>query len=130
MNKIRQVTITLALTILTGMSLMPAVASAGPFDSSKNQACQGAQLGADGGCGGAPGTTLSDRIKTIVNILSTIVGIAAIVMIIVGGLRYVTSGGDSGSISGAKNTIIYAIIGLIVVALAQFIVRFVITQTS
>lgn len=130
MSFIKKITLSLFLAFFATASLVPAPASAGPFDGSKGQACQGAQLGADGGCGGAPGNTLSDRIKTVVNILSTIVGIAAIVMIIVGGLRYVTSGGDSGSISGAKNTIIYAIIGLIVVALAQFIVRFVITQTS
>lgn len=63
--------------------------------------------------------------KTAVNILSLIVGIAAVIMIIYGGLRYITSGGDSGSVGNAKNTIIYAIVGLIIVALAQLIVHFV-----
>ena len=46
-------------------------------------------------------------------------------MIIVGGIKYITSGGDSGNISGAKNTIIYAVIGLIIVALAQMLVHYV-----
>jgi hypothetical protein len=51
-------------------------------------------------------------------------------MIIVGGLKYITSGGDSGNVSGAKNTILYAIVGLVVVALAQIIVRFVLTRVT
>ena len=55
--------------------------------------------------------------------------IAAVIMIIWGGFRYVTSGGDSNKVSSAKNTIIYAVIGLIIVALAQFIVKFVLDKT-
>jgi hypothetical protein len=46
-------------------------------------------------------------------------------MIVYGGLRYVTSGGSSEGVGNAKNIIIYAIIGLIIVALAQAIVHFV-----
>jgi hypothetical protein len=45
-------------------------------------------------------------------------------------LKYITSGGDSGNITGAKNTILYAIIGLVVVALAQIVVRFVLAKAS
>jgi hypothetical protein len=51
-------------------------------------------------------------------------------MILIGGFRYITSGGDSGNVSGAKNTILYAIVGLVIVALAQFIVRFVLSQST
>jgi hypothetical protein len=61
----------------------------------------------------------------VVNIFSLIVGIVAVIMIIYGGFKYITSGGDSGNVSGAKNTLIYAIVGLIIVALAQFIVHYV-----
>lgn len=67
-------------------------------------------------------------VTTIVNIFSVVVGIVAVIMIIWGGFKYITSGGDSGNITGAKNTIIYAIIGLVVVALAQFIVQFVLDR--
>jgi len=63
--------------------------------------------------------------STIVNILSLIVGIAAVIMIIIGGLKYVTSNGDSNSISSAKNTLLYALIGLFVAAIAQLLVHFV-----
>ncbi len=73
---------------------------------------------------------LNGLITQIINIFSIIVGIIAVIMIIWGGLKYITSGGDSGNVTGAKNTILYAIIGLVIVALAQFIVRFVLGKAS
>jgi hypothetical protein len=51
-------------------------------------------------------------------------------MIIYGGFKYITSGGDSGNVSGAKNTLVYAIVGLIIVALAQFIVHYVLSTAA
>jgi hypothetical protein len=75
-------------------------------------------------------TGIGEIIKTIINIFSIIVGAAAVIMIIYGGFRYITSGGDSGKVGNAKNTIIYALIGLIIVALAQVIVRFVLTKAT
>jgi cytochrome bd-type quinol oxidase subunit 2 len=73
---------------------------------------------------------LNNIITDIVNIFSVIVGVVSVIMIIYGGFRYVTSGGDSGNVSSAKNTIIYAVIGLVVVALAQFIVQFVLDKVT
>lgn len=79
---------------------------------------------------GDPTDNVEGTIQSIVNLISAIIGIVAVIMIIIGGLRYVTSGGDSGKVSNAKNTIVYAIVGLIVVALAQVIVKFVISETK
>jgi hypothetical protein len=77
------------------------------------------------------GTSRINKIITqAINIFSIIVGIVAVIMIIVGGFKYITSGGDSGNISSAKNTIIYAVIGLVIVALAQFLVQFVLDKAS
>lgn len=80
------------------------------------------------------GITAAERVDQIVSqiidILSLVVGVVAVVMIIIGGLRYVTSGGDSGNVTGAKNTILYAVVGLIVVALSQVIVRFVVDRAT
>jgi cytochrome bd-type quinol oxidase subunit 2 len=75
-------------------------------------------------------TKINDLIHTIVNLLSAIVGIVAVIMIIVGGLRYITSGGNDTSVTSAKNTILYAIIGLIIVALAQLLVRFTLNKIT
>lgn len=57
-------------------------------------------------------------ITTLTNTLLFIVGALAVVMIIVGGLRYVVSGGNATAVSAAKNTILYAIVGLIIAFLA------------
>lgn len=76
------------------------------------------------------GERVDDIITNVINIISLIVGVVAVIMIIIGGLRYVTSGGDSGQVGNAKNTIIYAIVGLVVVALAQVIVRFVVNSAT
>jgi hypothetical protein len=78
--------------------------------------------------GTAPSTSVDSVIKTVINILSLVVGVVAVIMIIIGGLKYITSSGDSNNVSSAKNTILYAIIGLVIVALAQVLVRFVLDQ--
>ena len=73
---------------------------------------------------------INEFITAIINIFSLIVGVIAVIMIIIGGLKYITSGGDSGNVTGAKNTILYAVIGLVIVALAQVIVRFVLERIT
>ena len=80
--------------------------------------------------GGVSGNDLASLASKIVNIFSIIVGAVAIIMLIYGGFRYITSGGESGRVGNAKNTIIYAIIGLVIVALAQLIVHFVLNTAS
>lgn len=64
--------------------------------------------------------------RTIVNVMLFIIGAVAVIMLIIGGIRYTVSGGDSGAVTSAKNTILYAIIGIIVAILAYAIVNFVI----
>jgi hypothetical protein len=71
---------------------------------------------------------LNKIIAEIINFFSVIIGIVAVLMIIVGGFRYIISGGDSGNVSSAKNTILYAIIGLIIVVFAQYIVKFILSK--
>ena len=94
---------------------------------SKKAACSAIGL-TGGSCDDTAGKKVGSVVETIVNLLSAIVGIAAVIMIIISGFRYITSGGESAAVSGAKNTLIYAIVGLVIVALAQFIVRFVLNN--
>lgn len=94
---------------------------------------EGACLGTDTQtCNAAsdPNGSVNRLITTIINILSLVVGVVSVVMIIIGGLRYITSGGDSGNVTNAKNTILYAIVGLVIVALAQIIVHFVLARVT
>ncbi len=76
------------------------------------------------------GAAVDNIVENVINILSLVVGVAAVIMIIVGGLRYITSNGDSGQVGNAKNTILYAVVGLVVVALAQIIVRFIVGRAT
>ena len=116
--------VSFAVVPATALSLQPAspvVATA------KSDVCAG--VGLTGGSCGDNGTSVNNVIKTVVIVLSSIVGVVAVIMIIIGGFKYITSGGDSNNIASAKHTIMYAIVGLVVVALAQVIVRFVLSKT-
>lgn len=95
------------------------VASAG-----KQDACNGlSQVG--GSCGGGE-ASLSKVLKGVVSIISYIAGIIAVIMVIISGIRFVTSGGDSNAVSSAKTALVYALIGIAVAILAQVLVHFVI----
>jgi hypothetical protein len=68
----------------------------------------------------------SGTFRTITNVMLYLVGAISVIMLIIGGIRYVVSGGDSTAVQGAKNTILYAIVGIIVALLAYAVVSFVI----
>lgn len=80
-------------------------------------------------CDGCPADLFGDTgaFKKVTNTILYIVGIIAVIMLIIGGIKYVVSGGDSKKVTDAKNTILYAIIGLIIAFLAYAIVNFVIS---
>jgi hypothetical protein len=115
-----------SLAVFMGLSgAVPAVALAA---TSKDTVCTA--LGSNANCtSNAHGSTsVNNIIKATVNILSWVVGLVAVIMIIVGGFRYVTAGGDSSNVAAARSTIVYAIVGLVVAASAQAIVHFVLAK--
>ena len=63
--------------------------------------------------------------STITNVLLFILGAVSVIMIIIGGLRYVVSGGNSANVTAAKNTILYAIVGIVIAMLSYAIINFV-----
>lgn len=65
---------------------------------------------------------------TVTNVMLFIVGAISVIMIVIGGFRYVLSGGNSTNVTAAKNTILYAIVGLVVAMLAYAMINFVITS--
>ena len=80
-------------------------------------------------CDGCPEDLFGDTgvFRQVTNTILYIVGIVAVIMLIIGGIKYVISGGDSKKVTDAKNTVLYAIIGLIIAFLAFAIVNFVIS---
>jgi hypothetical protein len=69
-------------------------------------------------------------VNLIVNIISAIAGFVAVIIIIISGIQFMNSGGDSKKISQAKDSIIYSAIGLIVIVLARFIIDFILTKVG
>jgi hypothetical protein len=123
----------LGTTLALSLSSAPALAL---FEGAKDQACQGINLTdqvQSNGCSNKSTSNdiaLSSTLRTAINGFSLVVGVIAVIMIIVGGLKYITSSGDSSNVNSAKNTLLYALIGLAIVALAQVIVRFVLNKVN
>lgn len=128
---------TLGIVFAPALIAAPVYADTNPNTDINGSLCFGSNLvvstskGSTDQCQTGSGEgTLNDLLAKVINIFSAVVGVIAVLMIIVGGLRYITSGGDSGKVSAAKTTIIYALVGLVVVALAQLIVHFVLNQAN
>lgn len=71
---------------------------------------------------------LSGVLKDVINVMLYMAGAIAVIMVVVGGIRYITSDGDPGAAAKAKNTIIYALVGLVVAVMSYSIVNFVIER--
>lgn len=116
-----------ALTVAV-IGLMPMTVGAATdcaLDANKSMPVCQAKSGVNS-TGGTGAVSFEENFKTITNTILYILGAVAVLMIIIGGVRYVVSGGDSSAVSGAKNTILYAVIGLVVAMLAFAIVNFII----
>lgn len=107
-------------TLTLGLSIASQTLAIGTISDGANSA-RGAQQ---------PSNLFGDTgvFAEISSVLLFIVGAIAVIMIIIGGLRYVISGGDSSQVQAAKNTILYALVGIIVAILAYAAVNFVINS--
>lgn len=118
--------------VILVVSTSPAHASPTYFAATaKEQSCNALQsISPDGGsCDQSTGRSAGELMKLVINLLSLVAGIVAVIMLIVSGFKYVTSQGDSNQIASAKRSLIYAIAGLVVVAFSQAIVQFVLTRS-
>jgi len=125
--------ILITLTLALGMSANAYALSPVPYNNvalaGVSTACSTLnQINPNEGCNNTSG--FGNVIKAIVEILSIIVGIVAVIVIIVSGLRFITSGGDPQSASSARSSLIYAVIGLMIAALAQVIVHLVLNTAN
>lgn len=124
MHKIKQLLIIASVGTLVGSAAV--AVPVGAIDLFKS--CNG-KKNIDGKvCEASGNDSAISSAQSIINTLLLLIGIVATIMIVIGGFRYVTSYGDQNSITAAKNTILYAVIGLVVAILASLIVRFVVSQ--
>lgn len=119
MKKFKHIFVAAALLMGVGLAALPAtpVSAINVFEQcnhSDSEVCK-AQDSDDA----------TSMIQTIINIMLFLLGAIAVIMIVIGGLRYVTSGGDASSLKSARDTILYAVIGLVIAVLSYAIVNFV-----
>lgn len=81
-------------------------------------------------CGAVKQDDAPDIIKNVINTILIVLGMVAVIMIVIGGIRYTLSNGDASSVKGAKDTILYAVVGLVIAILSFAIVNFVLGQLS
>jgi len=124
-----------ALLLVPVIALGVSVVAPQPAAYAANENCSETDLSIKSGSSCAQGNDQqadlfgsSGLFKIITNVLLFIIGAISVIMLIIGGIRYTVSGGDSAAVTSAKNTILYAIVGIIVALLAFAIVNFVLTQ--
>jgi hypothetical protein len=132
---IKVIVLTLSIicgTMMTSLSLVHATDILGPSaqcgtnsDTSSSAICTDDKTESAAGANDNP---IADRLRNIANLIAIVAGAAAILLILVGGIQYVTSNGDTNKTASAKNTVIYSLVGLVVVALAAAIIDFVVSK--
>jgi hypothetical protein len=127
-SKLKQLLFSLALLAAPLMSVaMPQAAFAAGVDVFSNCGSTGAsgtQI-----CGAKDDSNGFNKLmQNIISTLLVVLGMIAVVMIVIGGIRYTTSNGDPSQVKSAKDTILYAVVGLVVAIMAYAIVNFVISQ--
>jgi len=134
----KMLSLTVAFALAFGaVALVPSPSSAETFNEG---VCRGVStvLGDNSGggvstntdcTGGEDGNSqLATMVNNIINLFSIVVGAVSVLMIIYGGFKYITSGGSDDGTKAAKSTILYALVGLVIVLISQTIVKFVFSK--
>ena len=123
--KTNKIIFAILFSISAGLIFFSATSTTPVQAAAKEFVCNGLP----GGCTNPPGTpTVNSTLANVINLLTFIIAVTAIIMIMIGGFKYIVSSGDSNGANSAKNTVIYAIVGLAIAALAQVLVRFVLKK--
>lgn len=120
--------ITVSLIVLPILNWAPPAIADCPSDNSAKSQVLNSINNEDGG--NCDGTGVQTTANAAVQVLSVVAGIAAVIMIIVAGFKYITSSGDTSKISSAKTTLVYALVGATIAVLAQVIIHFVLNQAT
>ena len=122
MNKLKLILAGLLVVPTVALAVAPAASAEGDFTLT-------------GGVNSAKGDGVNENtadpqalVKQFVNIFLFAVGALSVIMLIWGGIRYTTSAGDSNKVTSAKNTVLYAIVGLVIAILAYAIVNMVMSK--
>lgn len=116
--------------ILVGF-ISPLILFAAPVQAQFEDVCN---LGGSNGstvCQGNQDTIVGNDgvITRVANVVAVVGGILAVIMLIIGGLMFILGRGDAGRIKIARETIVYSVVGLVVIVLARAIVAVLIGTT-
>ena len=125
MSKIKNIICLVMATLAIAVTGLAATTMAPAYATTANEQ---AQNGVNSINPEGKSASLTDMIKIILTAVFTVIGMVAVVMIILGGVNYATSQGDPAKATKAKNTIMYAVIGLVITLLAIAIVNFVLSS--
>lgn len=125
--KLQLATLLATFGLVAGLSFasVAPVSAINVFDSCSSGSAKDSPV-----CKEANTDSINNPIQSIIGLLLFAIGTISVVMIIVGGIRYVISNGEAAKIKTAKDTILYAVVGLVVSMLAYVIVNFVVNQFS
>jgi hypothetical protein len=123
---IKRISIIFVVSVMS-LILIGGTASVVSAQGSSDEVCKGVEL-VGGDCKTDDSGKVDSLVNDVVNVLTAVIGVISVIMIMIAGFKYVTSGGDANKVSSAKDTILYAVIGIVVVVFAQVIVKFVINK--
>lgn len=132
-NMLKRAKLILAGLLTLAVLLPPAAVLADCANPATTQ--EAIQCGTNGASGGTTKSTaqatdsFNNIVSTLLNILTVLVGVVAVIMIVLAGYRFITSGGNAEKVKSARNALLYAIIGIVIAALAQVIAQFVINRS-
>ena len=113
-------TIGLAMGVVSGVAAL-----AGPVDLTYADAASEIRKGQQA-TGASSGKDFASTVRTVVNMLLFIIGLVAVIVIVYSGIKFVVSSGDSNAVKSARDTMLYAVIGLVVAIMAYAIVGWVV----
>lgn len=123
--------------LLIGISLLAltaaffAVPATEVLAQGRNEVCQGVgAAGGGAGCTSTSGRTVESIVEVGLRIFQMIIGVIALVFVCIAGLKFITSQGNPQEIASAKGTLIYAAVGIVVVAMSEVIIQFVLNRTT
>jgi hypothetical protein len=124
----------ISMLFFGGVGLVPAASAAAlPLyvaSAGTTAACSAlSQLDTSQACGSGQ-STINKVVKSITEIIALVLGVTGVIMVVVAGFKYITSNGDTQAVGSAKRTLIYALVGLVVAVLAEFLVHFVLNAAA
>ena len=129
MKKLKQLIVTLALLAPLTFAAAPVANAASALQFCNDSNAKNTDLCKENTTQGAhPANPVIKALRITVSIMSFVIGFTAVIMLIIGGINMATSGGDPQKASRARGTITYALVGIVVAAVAETLVAFVLSR--